>query len=171
MNISISDFIKHLDEIGVTDIEEQMKLVKFSYSEEEIDGLKAVTYNLENGKVEKTELDIKTNVYKEKINKSWKVKKFTFPNVKEGSIIEFEYKKTSDFLQNVPPWEFQGAYPQLWSEYNFIAPSLISYAIIAHGYKAFDIKENGFNNNFSSVLKPRGGVLSISIFILTLAAF
>lgn len=37
MNISISDFIKHLDEIGVTDIEEQMKLVKFSYSEEEID--------------------------------------------------------------------------------------------------------------------------------------
>ncbi len=41
------------------------------------------------------------------------LKKFTFPNVKEGSIIEFEYTKMSDFLQNLEPWEFQGAYPRL----------------------------------------------------------
>src|SRR5687768_3744122 len=59
-------------------------------AEEQLDKLKAVTYNLEDGKVVETKLDVKSNVFKDKINKNLVLKKFTFPNVKEGSIIEFE---------------------------------------------------------------------------------
>jgi hypothetical protein len=86
----------------------EIPLYKNDELEEELDDLKAVTYNYENGKVVESKLDVKTGVFKDKLNKSRLVKKFTLPNVKEGSIIEYEYKLTSDFLFNLQPWYFQG---------------------------------------------------------------
>ena len=71
--------------------------------EEELKSLKAVTYNLEDGKVMETKLETKSAVFKDKISKKVVVKKFTFPNIKEGSIIEYEYKITSDFIFNLQP--------------------------------------------------------------------
>lgn len=115
--------------------------------EENLTKLKAVTYNLENGKVVETKLDVKGNVFKDKINKNLVIKKFTFPNVKEGSIIEYEYTQTSDFLQNLQPWEFQGGYPRLWSEYNLELPRFLGYVFLSQGDKVYDIstvkEENG----------------------------
>ncbi|HEX5653543.1 MAG TPA: DUF3857 domain-containing protein, partial [Chitinophagaceae bacterium] len=109
--------------------------------EEKLDRLKAVTYNLENGKVIETKLDIKASVFKDKINKNLVIKKFTFPNIKEGSIIEFEYTIISDFLRNLQPWEFQGAYPRLWSEYNLSLPAFFNYVFLTQGYLKYDINE------------------------------
>jgi hypothetical protein len=108
---------------------------------EEIDKLKATTYNLENGKVVETKLDVKGSVFKDKISKEWVVNKFTFPNLKEGSIIEFEYVKKSDFLRNLQPWEYQGGYPRLWSEYNLSLPDFLGYVFLTKGYKTYDINE------------------------------
>lgn len=124
-------------------------------SEEELEKLKAVTYNLENGKVVETKLDIKANVFKDKINKNWSVKKFTFPNVKEGSIIEFEYTKTSDFLQNLEPWEFQGGYPRLWSEYNLDLPDFFGYVFLSQGYMPYDIKDKKVHNGSFRIMDSR----------------
>src|SRR6187397_2759042 len=59
-------------------------------SVEELQGLKAYTYNLENGKVVEAKLE-KSGVFQDKLNKNHLVKKFTFPVIKEGSIIEYEY--------------------------------------------------------------------------------
>jgi len=109
--------------------------------EEELLSLKAVTYNLENGKVVETKLDTKTGVFKDKINKNWSVKKFTFPNIKDGSIIEYEYKTKSDFKFNLQPWTFQGNYPRLWSEYNVSIPEFYYYVTLAQGYHPFFIKD------------------------------
>lgn len=124
--------------------------------EEKLDRLKAVTYNLENGKVVETKLDIKSNVFKDKVSKNWLVKKFTFPNVKEGSIIEFEYTKTSDFLQNLEPWEFQAAYPRLWSEYNLSLPDFFGYVFLTQGYKNYDIKDKKVSRGSFRVIDSRG---------------
>src|SRR5258706_9637640 len=93
--------------------------------EEQISSLRAVTYNLENGKVVETKLE-KENIFKDKLSKNWVVKKFTFPNIKEGSIIEFEYTITSDYLQNLKSWAFKGDYPVLWREYNLSWPSFFN---------------------------------------------
>ncbi len=101
--------------------------------EEILDNLKAYTYNLENGKVVETKLDVKSSVFKDKLSKNHVVKKFTFPAIKEGSIIEFEYKITSDFLFNLQPWEFQGAYPRLWSEYEVSIPEFLYYVSLSQG--------------------------------------
>ena len=124
--------------------------------EEQLDKLKAVTYNLENGKVVETKLDVKANVFKDKLSKNIIVKKFTFPNVKEGSIIEYEYAITSDYLTNLQPWEFQGAYPRLWSEYNLSLPVFLGYVFLTQGYQIYDIKETKQHNGVFQIIDTRG---------------
>src|SRR6187549_3278376 len=101
-------------------------------NEEELQGLKAYTYNLENGKVVETKLE-KSGVFQDKLNKNHLVKKFTFPVIKEGSIIEYEYTIHSDFIFNLQPWEFQGSYPRLWSEYNVSIPEFLYYVFLSQG--------------------------------------
>ncbi len=120
----------------------EIRLYTNGESEEELQNLKAVTYNLENGKVVETKLEVKSAVFKDKINKNTVVRKFTFPNIKEGSIIEYEYKQESDFVFNLQPWEFQGEYPRLWSEYNVAMPSFYNYVTLTQGYQSYSIKTN-----------------------------
>jgi hypothetical protein len=100
--------------------------------EEEVKELKATTYYLEGGKVVKTELD-KNSIFKEKVSENLVLEKFTFPAIREGCIVEFSYTKRSPFL-SPSPWEFQGKYPCLWSEYQFAVPSVLSCSWKSHSY-------------------------------------
>jgi hypothetical protein len=100
---------------------------------ERVEGLKASTYNLEGGKVVETRLEDKS-IFTDKVSKHWHEKKFTFPALKEGSIIEYTYTEESPFLNNLQPWAFQSRYPCLWSEYQVEMPNFFEYAIIGHGY-------------------------------------
>ncbi|MES1198120.1 MAG: DUF3857 domain-containing protein, partial [Chitinophagaceae bacterium] len=127
-----------------------------SGGEELLDRLKAVTYNLENGKVVETKLDVKANVFKDKLSKNWFIKKFTFPNVREGSIIEYEYSITSDFLRNLQPWEFQDEYPRLWSEYNVSIPAFMGYVFLTQGYKSYDISDKKTRSEEFRILDNSG---------------
>lgn len=108
--------------------------------EEKLTSVKAVTYNLENGKVVETKLE-KSAVFTDKLDKNHIVKKFTLPNIKEGSIIDFEYTTVSDFLFNLEPWSFQGAAPRLWSEYQLSLPEFMGYVFISQGYLPLYINE------------------------------
>ncbi|MBK9379858.1 MAG: DUF3857 domain-containing protein [Chitinophagaceae bacterium] len=124
--------------------------------EEQLDDVKAVTYNYENGKIVETKLDVRTGVFKDKLDKNRVVKKFTLPNVKEGSIIEYEYKVTSDFLFNLQPWYFQGDIPRLWSEYSVAIPSFLKYMLIAQGEHPFYLNTSKDKRaNYSVELKKR----------------
>ncbi len=111
-------------------------------SEEKLDKLKATTYNLENGKVVTTKLENKSGLFKDKLTKNNILNKFTFPNVKEGSIVEYEYHITSDFLFNLQPWTFQSDVPELWSEYNVSMPQFFYYVTLVQGYQPFHIRES-----------------------------
>ncbi len=110
-------------------------------AEEKLDKLKAVTYNLENGKVVETKLDTKTGIMTDNIGTYRKDKKFTLPNIREGSIIEYEYTIVSDYLSQLRPWAFQGSYPRLWSEYNLTLPEFFGYVFLNQGYLSYDIKD------------------------------
>jgi hypothetical protein len=123
-------------------------------AEEELVNLKAVTYNLENGKVVETKLE-KSAIFKEKKTKNWIYKKFAFPNIKEGCIIEYEYKVSSDFLFNLQPWEFQSEYPRLWSEYNLSLPEFLGYVFLSQGYQSYFIKDQKQRNEEYRVSENR----------------
>ena len=124
-------------------------------NEEELRNLKAHTYNLENGKITEAKLDVKTSVYRSNLSKNHALKKFTFPAVKEGSIIEYEYTVYSDFIYNLQPWEFQSDYPALWSEYEVSIPDFFYYVFLQQGninktqktrqesFRVTDVRESG----------------------------
>ncbi len=134
----------------------EIRLYTNGESEEELENLKAVTYNLENGKVVETKLEVKSAVFKDKINKNLVIKKFTFPNIKEGSIIEIEYKIKSDFVFNLQPWEFQGQFPRLWSEYNVAMPGFYNYVTLTQGYHPYHIKNSTVSRSSFSMADSRG---------------
>jgi len=117
-----------------------IELYKRGDYEEKLEDLEAVTYNLENGIVTATKLD-NASIYKDKINKYSTVRKFTFPNLKEGSIIEFHYKITGNSFERLRGWKFQSSLPHLWSEYEVSNPHLYDYAIYAQGNRPYDIRD------------------------------
>jgi hypothetical protein len=111
-----------------------------SRGDENLETMKAVTYNYENGQVVESKLDI-ASVYTDKLSKYIHLKKFAMPNVREGSIIEIELKMFTNSLLNLPSWEFQGVFPVLWSEYKASIPEFFYYLIQPQGYRQFYINE------------------------------
>jgi len=130
-----------LNKNGYDAADVQVYLYQDNGLEEELANVKAVTYNLEGGKVVETKFE-KSNIFKDKIDKNRSVKKFTLPNIKEGSIIEFQYEVHSDYIRNLQPWAFQGEHPVLWSEYIVSIPQFFSYAFLAQGYQPFFIRDS-----------------------------
>jgi len=112
-------------------------------TEEQVSNLKAVTYNLEGGKIIETKMD-KNGVFKEKLNRNYNLHKFTLPNVREGSIIEYSYKVYSDFIANFPNWQFQYTIPTVHTEYWAIIPDFFIMEKYTQGYlrpTTFEIKD------------------------------
>ncbi len=108
-----------------------------SNKKEKLHSLKGFTYNLVDGKVVKTKLN-SDDTFTEKVNDNWDNKKFTMPNVVEGSVIEFSYTVTSDFYSNLQSWEFQEDIPVLWSEYIVRMYEYFDFKPMIQGYFAFE---------------------------------
>ncbi len=140
--------IKIISKNGFDAAKIEIPLYSSGTAEETLDELKAYTYNLENGKVEMTKLEAAT-VFKDKLNKNYVVRKFTFPAVREGSVIEYSYTIKSDFLSNLQPWYFQSEYPTLWSEYQVDLPEFFNYVTINQGYLPSEVKKGDYNTKFN----------------------
>lgn len=110
-------------------------------SDEEFGGLKAQTYNIVDGKIEETKFSRK-DLFTENESKNWILKKFALPNVKIGSVIEFEYTIRSPFLYNFQSWYFQDDIPIIWSEYRTLIPEYFDYKKVFGGYIRPVISEN-----------------------------
>lgn len=79
----------------------------------------ATVYNLENGKVVRTNLTQK-DVFKDK-QEGLSATKAAIPNVREGSVIEYTYTVKGNYF-TIYPWYFQYAIPVEWSEYEIFFP-------------------------------------------------
>lgn len=101
--------------------------------EEKISHFKASTFNLVDGKIVETEVS-KEGIFREKFNRNFIHHKFTFPEVKEGSVLEYSYNIHSDFLLNFPNWEFQRKIPTRFSEYWAIIPDFLTFQKYMQGY-------------------------------------
>lgn len=83
------------------------------------------TYNLVDGKIVKSKLKAEGE-FLDKITKDIWAKKFAFPDVKEGSILEFQVKIIGGSL-NIPDWDFQKSIPVNFSEFKTIIPDVFSF--------------------------------------------
>ena len=99
--------------------------------------LKAATYNLNADKVEMTSLS-SDDIFITREKKSDLIEeKFTFPAVKVGSIIEYSYSVRYSDILDLYPWNFQGKYPTLWTEYAVTIPGVFNYTKIMQGLLPF----------------------------------
>lgn len=122
--------------------------------------LEAATYNLENGKIETVKVD-KANIFKEQSGNITTMK-FTFPNIKEGSIIEFHYKKTSPRFWDMDDWYFQGQYPRLYSEFQIVMPEIFDFIISPQGYHKVDFDTSIQTKAYYSIIDQNGASASES---------
>ncbi|MGB0838948.1 MAG: DUF3857 domain-containing protein [Chitinophagales bacterium] len=102
--------------------------------------LKAFTYVMENGKVEKYNIK-KDQIFTEKESENYMIKKFTFPNVKEGAVIEYSYKLESRDFIGLTGWVFQDVIPTLYSKYTAYIPRNFNYVTWFQGDVPLSVNE------------------------------
>ncbi len=108
------------------------------YAGKPVTKLRAATYNLVDGKVVTTKVD-KKMIFDEKVSGDLRQLKISFPDVREGSIIEYTYHKTTGDYVHLVPWVFQTNIPVMYSEFNLRIPDYFQYKYVEAGYEVVDI--------------------------------
>lgn len=106
----------------------EVPLYMGNHDKEKLEMLEAKTNTMENGHVT-TSIVEKDTQYKSKITKNYTIVSFPFPNVKNGSIVEFCYKIKSPYIQELPKVYFDEDIPQLYFEYALKSPDNLGYTI------------------------------------------
>jgi hypothetical protein len=129
--------IKILKQSGLQYAEIQIPFREEGRRIEDVQINSATTYNYENNKLTKTELD-KKNIFRKKINQNLWEMTFAMPNVRESSIIEIEYTIRSPFLFNIPIWDFQHNIPVIYSKLEINIIPYYEYIYLMKGATKFD---------------------------------
>jgi len=149
--------IKIFTDEGYNWAEESVLLYDNNNIEEKISQIKGYTYNLENGKIVKTKLG-KTNIFKEKSTNNYTNVKFSMPNVKVGSVVEFSYTIISNYKTILDPWYFQYSIPVKWSEYSVAIPDYFYYITDARGFERhYKYETNSRPKSINWTSSQRGG--------------
>jgi hypothetical protein len=94
---------------------------------------KATTFNLRNGEITSTPVSRKAFI-KEKNTKFRNILKFNFPDVHEGSVIEYNYKfQSTEIISSLFPWSFQSTIPVKLSSVSVAYPEFFVYKSIISG--------------------------------------
>lgn len=128
-------------------------------SKENISFSDAITYNLVNGKIEKTKLK-SDGEFDEKVNRYWGQKKIAMPNVKEGSVIEYRYKIRSGRFGELTEWSFQSSIPVNYSEFKTFIPEYFVYKPNMKGFISPKIsvekKNKSISYSYREKIQPGG---------------
>ncbi len=125
--------IKILKQDGIDEATIEIPLRKGETSKEKLNAYKASAFNIENGSLRETKLDSK-NVFQENTNKSWDIVKLAIPNVRVGSVIDYQYTIESPFIYNFRSWFFQDENPKLKSKYVAKVPANYNYNVTLRGF-------------------------------------
>jgi hypothetical protein len=112
---------------------------------EKVTDIKATTYNFIDGIMLESSIT-KSDVFEETKPHNWRVKKFAFPNVTAGSILEYSYVYDTPFLVNLPDWYFQSSIPTLVSQYEVSLTPVYEYVSLLLGDSSFDYTNSVLSN-------------------------
>ncbi len=129
----IHERIKIYNKEGFSYATKSINLYKSNSANENLTSLKANTFNLVNGKIESSKLK-KDGVFKTEKNKFINETKFTMPNIKEGSVVEFKYRVKSPFYQNIEEFVFQHNIPIKKLEAIFEVPEYFDFKVNTKGF-------------------------------------
>lgn len=132
--------IKILQKAGYDYATVKVPLYHRGPTEEKMTSLRGFTYNLVNGQVVKEKLNSES-IFREESTPNISIRKFTMPNVREGSVVEFTYTVASEFTFNFQDWTFQSDIPVRWSEYRASIPEYFDYKMLMQGYEPLEVQE------------------------------
>ncbi len=101
---------------------------------QEVRQLKAQVFSKdENGRIQRRSLRSR-DFFRESVNSTISVVKFTIPDLQPGSVVEFSYQINSKDPVYIPSWSFQSAEPTLYSEISAFIPNALRYDPVYTGY-------------------------------------
>lgn len=142
--LTVKRRIKILTEKGIDQANIQLNYYSKN-KQESITGIKGNTINILNGIEQVIPIDEK-EIFDISLNELYSAKRFTFPNVKVGSIIEYTYVKGSEHNFSIDAWNFQHDIPTLSSKFRLINKAYSAYSIITIG----DALNEKYKNKSSS---------------------
>lgn len=114
--------IKILKESGFSHGEIAIPLLVTSEAHEDVADIRAITHN--NGRKSKLS---KEQIFPSNTQAGVLELKFAFPEVRVGSILEYQYTLLSPFFSNLEGWQFQSTIPKVYSEFNANIPYNLKY--------------------------------------------
>lgn len=154
----------------VTEIHERIKIYNkdgFKYAtkkikyyvpetgkKEKITGVKAYSFNLKDGKVERTKLS-QSDIFKEKLSKYFHIKKITMPNIQKGTVIELKYTLRSPYPRVIDDLKYQYSIPVKKVEYKVSIPEYYTFNKRLKGYYHITPKESKKNSRITLRSKKR----------------
>ncbi len=82
------------------------------------------------------------DVFEEKLGEGYFVKRFTLPDVREGSVVEFSYRIVSDFVFKIRDYDFQRDIPVRRSDYELSLPPNFEYRVLFQGFESLVVDES-----------------------------
>ena len=134
------------DAVGLADVE--VPYVDDLDLSESVRGIEANTYNMVDGKMVKTEMS-KKNIFREKVSDGLSVVKFSLPEVREGSVIEYKYTLSTPSLSRIPDLDIQRDYPVLHSHKEVSFPEFIGFNVRTQGSFPINVTRNDAPGFFS----------------------
>ncbi|MBC8756186.1 DUF3857 and transglutaminase domain-containing protein [Kordia sp. YSTF-M3] len=128
--------IKILDKQGLEEANIKIPIYKNDKSSEYIKNVKAITHN-----PSKIDHLAKDQIFLVDVNGYYSEKRFTFPNAKVGSVIEYQYTLESPFIYNFEGWDFQSNIPKMYSEFNAKIPANYRYNRTLKGFQKLAVNE------------------------------
>ncbi|HQX04604.1 MAG TPA: DUF3857 domain-containing protein, partial [Flavobacterium sp.] len=124
---------------------------------ETVSKVNGTTYNLEGGKITETKLK-SDQVFENEITKYRSEVKFTMPNVKPGSVLEYKYEIRSPFEQNIDQVECQYEIPLNKLDVKISIPDYYTVKPSTKGYFPINLKQSKENTSFTLMSSDRYNV-------------
>ncbi|MDO7173050.1 DUF3857 domain-containing protein [Mariniflexile sp. AS56] len=129
----IHERVKIYNQEGFDYATKTVNLGKRGSDDEEFSSLKAYTYNLVEGKIEEDKIG-RDGVFESELHKYANQVKFTMPNIKSGSVVEYKYSVTSPFVSNIDDFVFQHNIPVKQIDFKFEVPEYFNFKLNTKGF-------------------------------------
>lgn len=116
---------------------------------ETLTNLKAYTYNHENGKTVATKVE-RDEKFASKEDKKYTITKFAFPNVKNGSVVEYSYTIYTPYVGSMPRILIEDEVPVKYVEYVFDTAKPLGYSINYKGSLAPTFRDTGLKTLYGN---------------------
>lgn len=133
--------IKVFNKNGLEKANVSIPLWKQDGREELVRNIVAASYNVEEGTMRQVRVNPRS-IFTENAGKRVDLKKFAIPNVREGTIIEYQYELESPFRYNFRQWVFQWDIPKIRSDYWALIPGNYVYNISLRGFYPLTVSMN-----------------------------